>query len=664
LQTASQPGYRADIDGLRAIAVLAVVGFHAEIGALRGGFIGVDIFFVISGYLISGIILKSLQRDRFSFIEFYVRRINRIFPALVLVLSCVVALGWVVLFPPEFSTLGTHILGGAGFLSNFVLWSDTGYFASQNKPLLHLWSLAVEEQFYLFWPVILFAAYKARWNAIQVIATCVALSFAVNLWLVGHSEATAAFYLPFGRFWEILVGGFLVVAENSRINGNRIARATRARDAFSVLGLFLLTASILTVDQNTLWPGWPALLPVVGTLLLIWSGPGAAINRYLLGRRSLVWIGLISYPLYLWHWPLFVFARVVNEGQVPRTVRIGIVVASFVLAALTYVLVERPIRFGARKRRSAARLAVAMAAVAMIGLSMKTAVAQPRLGRKYNTVVAFDKKEAPPGGYFDKKDNAVGIVLPGKSTRKIVFLGDSHAVQYRPRLEKLAERNSDFPTVIFFTYGGCPPYRGVNRKGIAWDGVTFRCDKFEEMAFARAKQPDVETVVFSAYWEDYFEQSDNQHPLFRIEDSRRNPTLFPGNGSDSILEAFEHELAAMTRAGKRVFLILPNPDAPGLNPAALLPRRLPWLSPGKAQQKVALTDAVARSARLRDRLNELAKRAGATVIDPVPFLCRCASCQTIGPDGRSMYVDDHHLRPSFVREYAKYIDQIVTHASR
>jgi hypothetical protein len=378
----------------------------------------------------------------------------------------------------------------------------------------------------------------------------------------------------------------------------------------------------------------------------------------------LVWIGLISYPLYLWHWPLFVFARVVNEGQISRTARIGIVIASFVLTALTYVFVERPIRFGARKRRSAARLAIVMIAVAVIALSMKTAVAQPRLGPKYNTVVAFDKTEAAPGGYFDKNGNAVGIVLPGNSARKIVFLGDSHAVQYRPRFEKLAEHADDFPTVIFLTYGGCPPYRGVNRKGISWDGIVFRCNRFEEMAFARARQPDVEAVVFSAYWEDYFRPSGNQHPLFRVGDSRRRHVPFPGNASDSILEGFEQDLAEITRAGKRVFLILPNPDAPGLNPASLLPQRLPWLGPRKAQGNVALTDALAHSAQLRGRLNELAKRAGATVIDPVPFLCDGPRCQTIGPDGRSMYVDDHHLRPSFVREYAKYIDQIVTPVTR
>jgi hypothetical protein len=455
------------------------------------------------------------------------------------------------------------------------------------------------------------------------------------------------------------VGGILLVTQHYEAgNGSRLELLTR--DAFSILGLCLIAGSVILVDQNALWPGWAAVTPVAGTLLLIWSGPHATINRFLLSRRLLVWIGLISYPLYLWHWPLLVLARVANEGQVPRAGRMILVAVSFVLAALTYVFIERPIRFGTRKRRSAIRLAFAMVFIATIGVSMKVGMAQPRLGKKYNTVVAFDEKEAPPGGYFDKQGNATGIVLPGDSTRKIVFLGDSHAVQYRPRLEKLAEQIRDFPSVIFMTYGGCPPYRRVNRQGISWDGFAFRCDQFEEIAFARALQPDVETVVFSAYWENYFDRPASEHPLFRVSDSRRSQIHFPSNASDSILTEFERDLAAMNRAGKRVFLILPNPDAPGLNPAALLPGRLPWLRRVKAPENVALNEAVGSSALLRGRLSDLAKRAKASVIDPVPFLCNNDKCPAIGPDGRSIYVDNHHLRPSFVRENARYIDQIVT----
>ncbi len=218
----THPRYRADIDGLRAIAVLAVIGFHAFPDRFPGGFIGVDIFFVISGFLISTIIFESLERGRFSFSEFYGRRIRRIFPALVLVLAATYAFGWFHLLAMEYKQLGRHIAGGAGFLSNFVLWDEAGYFdtAAETKPLLHLWSLGIEEQFYVCWPLLLWLAWKMKWGFLRITLALGVISFALNI-DAAYSNVVAAFYAPQTRFWELMAGALLahrVAAWRARVS--------------------------------------------------------------------------------------------------------------------------------------------------------------------------------------------------------------------------------------------------------------------------------------------------------------------------------------------------------------------------------------------------------------------------------------------------------------
>lgn len=359
--------YRPDIDGLRAIAVLSVVIFHAFPSLLHGGFVGVDIFFVISGFLISKHIWEELGAGSFSIKTFYARRVRRIFPALSVVLLACLAMGWVILTPAEYEQLGKHVVAGALFLSNIVLWKEAGYFdnAADTKPLLHLWSLGIEEQFYIVWPLMLAFFWRYTRHFGWAMLCILGASLAYSVTLVRH-DAVADFYSPLTRFWELALGAglALLVAHKSPMD-----RA--ARSLVSWVGLCLILAATFVIKESYLFPGAWALLPTVGAALLIYGGEDAWLNRNVLSLRWLVWIGLISYPLYLWHWPLLSFARIMESGTPSVEARFWLVIASVVLGWMTYKLLERPVRSRPRSRKLILSLCLAMFLLGAGGLAVK-----------------------------------------------------------------------------------------------------------------------------------------------------------------------------------------------------------------------------------------------------------------------------------------------------
>ena len=340
------PSYRSDVDGLRGIAVLLVIGFHAFPQWVRGGFVGVDVFFVISGYLISRVVLGSLEQTGFSFSDFYARRIRRIFPALIVVLLACYVWGWFNLFAADYRQLGKHMAASAGFVANFVLWKDTGYFdnAAARKPLLHLWSLGIEEQFYVVWPLLLYVAWRRRVSVLWPTVLVLIISFLLNVYEV-HRDVVAAFYSPVTRVWELAMGATLACVKTHTTQWWAGPHRS-ARDLASVAGVTLIAVSVLALDKATLFPGWWAALPTTGASLLIATGPDAWFNRSMLSRRIFVWVGLISYPLYLWHWPLLSFATIAQSRTPSLEMRVAAIAASGLLAWLTYRLIERPVRYG------------------------------------------------------------------------------------------------------------------------------------------------------------------------------------------------------------------------------------------------------------------------------------------------------------------------------
>jgi peptidoglycan/LPS O-acetylase OafA/YrhL len=321
--------YRPDIDGLRAFAVFSVVLYHAFPNAVRGGYVGVDIFFVISGFLISSILCSEITEHRFSFATFYGRRIRRIFPALAVSLFAVLAYGFVSLTPSELAQLGKHVFFGAGFLSNIALWNESGYFdtAASQKPLLHLWSLGIEEQFYILWPALLWVAFQVKVRLGRLLAALFVASFAINI-VLSVTNISDDFYLPVSRFWELLAGAGLVWLRP-------LVLAPNVRSWISFAGFAALLISVALFTRGLRFPGLPVVLPVAGAVALILAGRETAVNRIVFSHRVVVFVGLISYPLYIWHWPLISYAHVIRLGKPPTPLMaLGLVAASVVTLTL------------------------------------------------------------------------------------------------------------------------------------------------------------------------------------------------------------------------------------------------------------------------------------------------------------------------------------------
>ncbi len=642
--------YRPDVDGLRALAVLAVLCFHAFPQALPGGFAGVDIFFVISGFLISGIILGQIRADTFTFADFYRRRIRRIFPALAVVLAASLLFGWCSLIPADFRQLGTHVAAGAGFVSNLQLWSESGYFdtAAESKPLLHLWSLGVEEQYYLVWPLMLVIFRRHVERIFWMILVVAAGSFAVNLFLVAH-EPTAAFYLPMGRFWELMLGSIIAYVQIFRAPP---VLSVLTRNLLAFAGAALIAAGFAMLNQDRNFPGFWALLPCVGTSLLISSGEGAWLNRKVFSLRPVVFIGLISYPLYLWHWPLLVYARIML-GEPSLLVRVMLLLLSVLLAWATYQFVEKRVRTPAAlaarplraprppdRRPVVSMLAASVAALGVIGLLAGADFLQAR-----SASVPF---LAPISAAFTDRTYKGDRIIRGDSPSTVMFFGDSHMQHYLPRIEQLMkEHRAPLRTVEFRTHPGCAPFPELER-------TARDCAPFVRETFELARQPQVDTVIIAASWVGITERQD----YYRAGDDSRKQVVLLAPGTDWVLDGFEQALRDLSSRGKHVVLVLSSPRGESLSPRSMVTRR-GFEFTVKVSPPLERAAAVADNAFIDDRIREIAHRVGAELIDPMDSFCSRTQCPAVDSRGNPLYTDETHLRSSTVRDRFKAFDRFV-----
>jgi peptidoglycan/LPS O-acetylase OafA/YrhL len=486
--------YRADIDGLRAISILLVVSYHAQPWLVPGGFVGVDVFFVISGYLITGIILRELEAGTFSPAVFYARRIRRIFPALIVVLAGTYLIGWFVLLPDGFSLLGRSIAAGVAFAANLFQLTQVGYFApdAAENPLVHLWSLGIEEQFYIFWPPLLWALSRSKRRRGFWMAAIAAVSFGVSL-LIFFGYKEWAFYSPISRAWELLAGG--MVANGYPGGPQREPRGFPRRDNLqATIGIAAILGAALGLTKDSLFPGIAALLPVLGAVLVIIS-PNSSVNRILMSNRPMVLVGLISYPLYLWHWPLLAYLATIRHG-VPNFVEIWIaVIVAVVLSWLTFRFVEIPLR---RKPGAVPRLSFALIAIGLMGIAT---AAGSGLGFRFSPEIR-DIARLPGQNNAGLRDKCF-LEAPEaqfnsncveQGDKPLLFLwGDSTAAALLPGLKKLQEI---LPfRLAHFAAPGCAP--------ILTAGSNDRCDAANDAAFGFMESSHPEIVLLHAMWDQH-----------------------------------------------------------------------------------------------------------------------------------------------------------------
>jgi peptidoglycan/LPS O-acetylase OafA/YrhL len=641
--------YRSDIDGLRAVAVLGVVIYHAFPHALPGGFTGVDIFFVISGYLISGILYKGHNQGNFSFKEFYARRIRRLFPALITVLLLCLAYGWIVLLPDEFRQLGKHVAAGTLFIQNIVFWQESGYFdtAANLKPLLHLWSLAVEEQFYIFFPPLLIVLWKKPKLLVPAMVVLLVATFILNLVMSVQNSTTDFFLTPY-RAWEFLGGSLLAWWHYDKNPEPNSEDVPSYREALSWIGLLLLGLGMAFIHTGDAYPGWRAILPVAGTLMLMEGGRGAWVNRNILSHPAVVWIGLISYPLYLFHWPALSFVHIV-KGENPKPgYIIGALLVSFVMTVMTYYFIEKKIRHN-KSVWTVPALVGAFLLVGISGLLSWQSVIKTRLNQvpwvlKVNQAVEDMNMMAS----WPQEKHGHGFVVnrlkgDGKCT---LFFGDSNMEQYAPRIYKiLSENKENTREAVFIAHGGVVPIPGLSNSKISdWE------EMFKAFDDELATNPRVDRVVIAARWSMYFEKYTDW--------SASGVSLREAQGREEALQKLDGFLNKLRAAGKQITLVLTIPTGGEFDPKNHIMRTMRGIS---YFETPSITKAafLQKEGRINSEIASIGRKNGALVIDPVDNLCYDGICIADDGNGISIRNDGGHLRPGYVQEHVKYLDQTV-----
>lgn len=667
--------YRADVDGLRALAIFLVVWFHASPREIPGGYIGVDVFFVISGYLISGIILRELRSGSFSVRDFYVRRFRRIVPALATVLISVWALGWFALFSWEYAELGKQMAASAGFIANMLFWQEAGYFdvTAEMKPLLHLWSLGVEEQFYLFWPLILMFSFHKRWNIWTLLLALMGVSFALNIAFI-QQYSSAVFYLLPTRLWELLAGASLAYLEIFRPGaiaafGRRLpARiAPHYENLRALLGFGLIVFASLSLKKSSLFPGWWALAPVIGAWLLI-SSPQAWINRKIFATRVAVYLGQISYPLYLWHWPLISMTHILENGEPSHRIRNQAVLIALVLSVLTYKGIEPwfrksppgPKRYG---RVFGTTFAV-LGSLLVLGIWTSSNGGFPQRleslesarndGLENTGLKTFDGK-APSlenqlwpsniGGDCPVESKEFDARLcPGPGSA-VAMVGDSHGDHWTPGL--LALKDTPLSHLLFvnrWKAGGCPPLLGMRSYNDKDIKDPEKCIRFQSGWIEHVAEDErIKTVLLASRGPLYVHGRGFGIERFtwEIEDAK-NPALKHG---PALLEGYVRTIDRMLAAGKRIVFLVDTPEL-GFEATSCILRRPLTLAPQPESFDLCAVPRTVVDARQKDYRVIIAslqkKYPQVLFVDPTPLLCDTEYCYA-KKDGHLLYRDDDHL---------------------
>ena len=645
----SHPRYRPDIDGLRTVAVLGVLFFHVGATWLPGGFVGVDVFFVISGHLITGILARETDAGTFGYAAFYERRIRRIAPALMVVLFATLVAGWFVSAPPQYRAFGRTLTWTPLFASNFAFMGQTGYFDpdAATKPLLHTWSLAVEEQYYILFPLLLGWVGRAGFARRKTVAVFVGASFAASVIAGAVGFDDGYFLLPM-RFWEIGCGALLALSPVDRI-------PERARAAIGVAGLAAIVAAMVWIDESLPFPGWVAAVPVLGAVGVVASGRGPA--AWVLSLAPMTFVGRISYPMYLWHWPLVVYAQSWFFHPLTPGEAVGVVAATVALGWLTLVAVETPIRSGAilGDRRSlfaaagGASLTLVVAGLLVFnlkGLDRWRSDEERAIAALANERSEIEDMcpEGPPRPNGDRSPCLLGLRGAAARVPQFALVGDSHARVAGGPLSAVAARRG--LSGRFFGRLGCAPVAGMDFEKPCADHV--------EQAVAWIEQEDIRRVILVARWalpltgHDYGNAPARLHPLEL--NGRAVPETERAEAIRSGLSALLDRLA-----GREVVIVASTPevrfDVPNTVANALRLGRAVPLGPSRREfeeRQRAVRTVLAQA---------VAGRANVRVLDPADLFCDTDRCALLGADGLPLYADADHLTRAGARRLEPLLER-------
>lgn len=676
--------YRPDIDGLRAMAVLMVAAFHYFGLTFPGGFIGVDIFFVISGYLICGILLVDLENGNFTFRHFYARRILRIFPALIVVLSGCLVAGWLLLMPDELKRLGGSVASGAAFVGNFLLMEDTGYFApaAHERPLLHLWSLGIEEQFYLFFPLLLWLCWKKQRYILPAFALSAACSFWYNL-AVMDTRPLLDFYSPATRIWELLAGALLRAASRvlwfrhaalrldsllrigARAHGKPCAHGHILASMLAACGIILVILGYCAARPGSAYPGTCALWPVAGTLCLLAANSSNPVSKFFFCSKPMVFLGKISYPLYLWHWPIFSFAWILHGplDEKTRLLRLCLLAISFVLAAMTWFFIERPIRVQRILGKAAIPLLCAGLAATFAGgfiCLLNTGFPQRerivsgswRPDALHTLPLTSERFSLNNLAYSIKNSMAMHMGSPAFPD---AYASDQAGLKYtRTRLRELqycAFTDTGAPrTVAIVGDSHSNLYGAVAALGKKQGFNTLLLGRFQPGLSGASAGQDAIILGVLANNADITKVIIVCRGIITITGihnpgERANSAPFAGLGIQTYgreLEEFTEKIMTM---GKEVALLAETLEL-NIDPKDALERTLSGIRYKKNFTPTTKEQTLRRQRPYLELLAGIAQRTGAAVLYTIDAFCPDEECLVFRKDGSALYLDDDHLSPA------------------
>lgn len=646
----SKASYRPDIDGLRAVAVLPVVFFHAGFRFVQGGFVGVDIFFVISGFLITGILAREIAQGRYSIVEFYRRRARRIFPALTAVTLATLVAAYFILTPGEYVELAKSAAAVSIFSSNIYFWKSVSYFQSGNefRPLLHTWSLAVEEQYYLFFPLLLRLLHLRTRGIVTALWVICLASLALAAFMVPW-KPSAAFYLLPTRAWELMLGGLLAVGETPKMPSRRLATMA------SALGLILIALPIFTYTAQTPFPGLAALPPTLGTALIIWTGGRGRVSETL-AARPVVAIGKASYSIYLWHLPLLAFATYLVAGPLTTKAALVLCVASIAWGFVSLVFIEQPFRSARAARRGNVSAATAACGMVVLAAASGLIIAAHGLPSRMSPgdaaiVGAADDKYRHHAECMtlDEKivrpDRACQLGAPGVLPTVLLW-GDSHSMVTATALEQAAYRRH--ASIKFSADADCPPGLGFSIDQRIDPGLTQQlsyryCAQYNnEMLRLALTSPRIRTVVLSARWTNW-RIGEPANPAEADADVRLRDRGGTADSARANREKWERGffllVDRLVAAGKHVVIVGPLPEPPFNVPHQLYVERF-----GLAghSQSIPVASYERRHRTILGIFARLSGRPGVSFIWPQQALCSKGQCPIID-HGKPIYFDQDHL---------------------